>query len=75
LVWNESVIYTYIDSEDNKVLNVPISQSFWELGGWDQIVGLQNPWRGQKNVAPFDQKFYLTFNVAVGGMFNPYMNL
>jgi beta-glucanase (GH16 family) len=68
LLWSADGIYTYVDSEDNKVLSVPITQSFWELGGWDKNSNIDNPWRGQGNNAPFDQKFYLIFNVAVGGV-------
>lgn len=33
---------------------------------WDRTT-LDNPWRGQPNNAPFDQNFYLIFNLAVGG--------
>jgi hypothetical protein len=40
----------------------------WELGGWDKNPNLFNPWNGQPKNAPFDQKFYLIFNVAVGGV-------
>ena len=29
LVWSKDEMYTYIDSEDNKVLSVPIDESFW----------------------------------------------
>lgn len=33
LVWDENTLYTYIDSEDNKVLEVDrTDQSFWEFG-------------------------------------------
>lgn len=65
LVWNEDGIYTYIDDDSNKVLDVSFNQSFWELGGWGEE--LDNPWRGQPNAAPFDQKFFLIFNLAAGG--------
>ena len=69
-------ISTYLDTPENVVLSVPIDQSFWERGGWSENEALDNPWRGQKDVAPFDQKFYLTFNVAVGGAyFSPIRNL
>lgn len=68
LIWNENEISTYLDTPENVVLSVPIDQSFWERGGWSENEALDNPWRGQKDVAPFDQKFYLTFNVAVGGV-------
>lgn len=66
LVWSENEMYTYIDNDSNRVLQVPITQSFWELGGWNETT-LDNPWRGQPNNAPFDQDFYLVFNLAVGG--------
>jgi beta-glucanase (GH16 family) len=68
LVWNEKEIYTYIDNDSNRVLNLAINSSFWELGGWSKNANLHNPWQGQPNNAPFDQKFYLIFNVAVGGV-------
>jgi beta-glucanase (GH16 family) len=68
LVWTESEIYTYLDTDANKVLNLPINSSFWERGGWNKNAALSDPWRGQPDVAPFDQKFYLVFNVAVGGV-------
>lgn len=68
LVWTEKGIYTYVDDESKKVLDVNIDQSFWERGGWAKNPSLSNPWRGQPDVAPFDQKFYLIFNVAVGGV-------
>jgi beta-glucanase (GH16 family) len=68
LVWTENEIYTYLDDDSNRVLNMTMDKSFWQLGGWDKKTTLDNPWRGQPNVAPFDQKFYLIFNVAVGGV-------
>jgi hypothetical protein len=43
-----------------------INESFWQKGGWEES-NLDNPWSGRGNNAPFDQKFYLVFNVAVGG--------
>jgi beta-glucanase (GH16 family) len=66
LVWNENEIYTYLDTDDNKVMNVQVNQSFWQFGGWDKSA-FNNPWRGQPDNAPFDQNFYLIFNLAVGG--------
>lgn len=67
LVWNEDGLYTYVDSEANKVLQVDFrEQDFWSRGGW-QGSGLKNPWVDRSNAAPFDQKFFLILNVAVGG--------
>ena len=66
LIWNETYIGTYFDNESNIVLDFPITKSFWSLTGlssppWD------NPWVGQANNAPFDQRFYLIINLACGG--------
>jgi len=68
LVWNENEIYTYVDNDSNRVLNLTLDVPFWERGRWSENPNLNNPWRGQPNAAPFDQKFYLIFNVAVGGV-------
>jgi beta-glucanase (GH16 family) len=68
LVWNENEIYTYLDNDANRILNHQVNTSFWELGGWSKNPTLHNPWFGQPDHAPFDQKFYLIFNVAVGGV-------
>jgi len=68
LYWSEDHIYTYLDTDANRVLDLPVNQSFWQRGGWDKNPTLNNPWTGQPDVAPFDQKFYLIFNLAVGGV-------
>lgn len=65
LVWNETYIGTYVDMESNVVLSVPISQSFWERGGWTSP--WENPWRTRGPNAPFDRRFFLLINLAVGG--------
>ena len=54
LVWNETVMQTYIDDINNVVLNVPITTDFFSKGGWGAS-GLNNPWRGGGMNAPFDQ--------------------
>ena len=38
----------------------------WERGGWDDST-YDNVWQGRGNGAPFDQHYYLVFNIAVGG--------
>jgi beta-glucanase (GH16 family) len=64
LLWTPDRIMTYIDSEDNVVLDVDTSsQSFWEKGGFT----IDNPWVNEPNNAPFNRDFYLILNVAVGG--------
>jgi len=51
LYWDEDRLYTYIDSDDNVVLDVDMSsESFWEKGGWTG----SNPWKNQPNNAPFN---------------------
>ena len=66
LYWDDKVIYTYLDSDSNKVLSVDhSSQSYWDRSG---ISNRSNPWQYSKNKnAPFDRKFYLILNLAVGG--------
>lgn len=58
--------YTYVDGEDNRVLSVAFDKPFWQRGEFDQFPGLDNPWSGRSNAAPFDSGFYLVMNVAVG---------
>lgn len=66
LFWNETTLYTYIDNDSNKVLEVDMTQSFWDKGAFPSSTN--NPWAGASNAAPFDQEFYLVMNVAVGGV-------
>lgn len=42
---------------------------FWSLGGFDKIEGAHNIWKDGKPMAPFDKKFFIILNVAVGGNF------
>ncbi len=63
LYWNATRLVTYVDN--TVVLDVDMSSTtFWERGGWS---GLFNPWNGMGPSAPFDQKFYIVMNLAVGG--------
>jgi len=65
LVWNDTIMYSYIDDPENMVLKLPITESFWNFGDFLDVYN--NPWQGRGPNAPFDQTFYLIFNVAVGG--------
>lgn len=68
LFWNATTLQTYIDSPANVVLSVDTSTtSFWQRGGWNGSATLDNPWDGRGPNAPFDQRFYLIINLAVGG--------
>jgi beta-glucanase (GH16 family) len=67
LYWDESGIYTYLDNPNNRMMSVNFTEmSFWQRGGWDKSK-FGNPWQGRSNSAPFDQKYYLSINLAVGG--------
>ncbi|WP_348226136.1 hypothetical protein, partial [Salmonella enterica] len=39
--------------------------SFWEFGGVGD--NIDNIWNSGEKMAPFDQKFYVILNLAVGG--------
>nr|QFS20852.1 beta-1,3-glucanase [Antheraea pernyi] len=45
----------------------PGNGGFWEHGGFNRFPNLLNPWRYGTKMAPFDQKFYIIMNLAVGG--------
>ncbi|KAI9292786.1 putative glucan binding protein [Neoconidiobolus thromboides FSU 785] len=66
LEWGPTYIRTYVD-DTIELLNLDLTNtSFWEMGNFDQK-NLFNPWKNAPNNAPFDQKYYLIFNLAVGG--------
>eukprot|EP00752_Nemacystus_decipiens_P007385 g6605.t1 len=74
LYWDEKEMYTYIDDDSNRVLTVDFGkgtdkEGFWEKGHFEErFPGVQNPWSGADRSAPYDQKFYVVMNVAVGGV-------
>lgn len=49
--------------------SIKAGTGFWARGGFETSApGTSNPWRlAATNMAPFDQEFYLTVNLAVGG--------
>lgn len=66
LYWDENGLYTYLDTQDNKILNVDFKEKgFFARGGWPTT--MDNPWTGEPNSAPFNRDFHLIFNVAAGG--------
>ncbi|KAJ7898680.1 concanavalin A-like lectin/glucanase domain-containing protein [Mycena olivaceomarginata] len=74
LEWSEDFIRMYVDSRLQYMFETKIKQSFWERGDFptvvqngSQSVVLDNPWVNGTKAAPFDQRFYLIMNVAVGG--------
>jgi len=67
LFWNETELYTYIDDDSNRLLEVSFDESFWTRGGWGS--NLNNPWVAESDLsAPFNKPFYLIFDLAVGGV-------
>lgn len=66
--------YTYVDDDSNRLLTVDFGEGtdedgFWEKGHFEErFPGVQNPWSGASRSAPYDQKFYVVMNVAVGGV-------
>lgn len=66
--------YTYVDDDTNRVLTVDFGkgtdeEGFWEKGHFEKMYpGVENPWKGADVSAPYDQKFYIVMNVAVGGV-------
>ena len=73
LYWDSTGLYTYIDTDSNKVLKVnwtaPTTSNnyFYDLGNFNQNLHSHNPWAYSSKGAPFDQEFYIILNVAVGG--------
>jgi beta-glucanase (GH16 family) len=69
--WSQDYIYTYIDTRLTQNLYLPFSRTFWSRGNfpsYDQnYIKLTNPWPAGNDIAPYDQKFYLILNLAVGG--------
>ena len=63
LYWDKNGIYTYIDSDDNKIIELSCTPSPLEQGKLDV-----NKWKvNATNCAPFDHPMYLIVNLAVGG--------
>ncbi|CAN0420528.1 unnamed protein product, partial [Hapterophycus canaliculatus] len=66
--------YTYVDNDSNRLLTVDFGkgtdeEGFWAKGNFEErFPGVENPWSGADASAPYDQKFYVVMNVAVGGV-------
>ncbi|KAI1782034.1 concanavalin A-like lectin/glucanase [Ganoderma leucocontextum] len=75
LEWEASFLRIYVDSRLTYMLNLRFDEPFFQRGAFPTVVAngmgfiqLEDPWRnGTRNVAPFDQPFYLIMNVAAGG--------
>jgi beta-glucanase (GH16 family) len=63
--WSTDKITFSVD--DIETSTIKAKSGFWEKGDFDSVLpGTNNPWAGSK-MAPFDQEFYLSINLAVGG--------
>nr|ADK77876.1 lipopolysaccharide and beta-1,3-glucan binding protein [Portunus trituberculatus] len=61
--WTSTEIKAYLDDE-LKITIDPVT-NFWNFAGLDDSI--DNPWTSGSKMAPFDQKFYIVINLAVGG--------
>ncbi|KAF8225474.1 concanavalin A-like lectin/glucanase [Tricholoma matsutake] len=74
LEWTEDFIRISVDTRLHYMLMLKIDRSFWNFGNFPPVVQngseavvLTNPWVNGTKAAPFDQRFYLILDVAVGG--------
>ena len=71
LEWSEKYLFTYINSRLMQALYVPFDKPLWPQGHFDSSsqngTMIVDPWsQTGRPSTPFDQKFYLILNVAVG---------
>lgn len=74
LEWTKDYIFTYVGNRLKQVyfLKFKEKEPFWEKGNFQGMTTsngtlVTNPWlKAGNSIAPFDQKFYLILNVAVG---------
>ncbi len=67
LEWTPDRITFFIDDVKTGEV-VPPAGGFWEMGKFGQIPKIDNPWEAGTKMAPFDEEFYIIFNLAVGGV-------
>ncbi|KAF5353816.1 hypothetical protein D9758_010572 [Tetrapyrgos nigripes] len=74
LEWTEDFIRIYVDSRLHNMMDLRVKKGFWDRGDFpavvqngSDVIALQDPWVNGTKAAPFDQRFYLILNVAVGG--------
>lgn len=73
LYWDATGLYTYVDTDSNKVLKVnwtqptPSGNYLYDQANFASLQA-SNPWQHSSSQgAPFDQEFYIILDVAVGG--------
>lgn len=62
--WTSDNLTFFIDGVEMGRISPP-DGGFWKWGEFE--ANLDNPWKGGGRMAPFDQKFYIIVNLAVGG--------
>lgn len=75
LEWDEQFLRIFVDTRLHDSFQMKFDEPFFQRGKFpptvaanDTFIVTPDPWvNGTKNVAPFDQPFYLIMNVAVGG--------
>jgi len=75
LEWTSTFLRVYVDTRIKRSLDLRFNTPFFNRGnfpasvknGTAGTVPLENPWEGRGESAPFDQRFYLILDVAVGG--------
>ncbi|KAJ3082421.1 hypothetical protein HDU99_002743, partial [Rhizoclosmatium hyalinum] len=70
--WTPTYFKTWLDNPLHPIMNINFDQTAYKRAGFplkfpnDTLIN--DPWASSNNsAAPFDQEFYLIFNVAVGG--------
>ncbi|CAH2236983.1 jg9475 [Pararge aegeria aegeria] len=66
LEWTPDFLRFSIDNVELGRITPPNNGGLWQFGGFSRSNYL-NPWRFGSKMAPFDEKFFLIMNVAVGG--------
>jgi len=70
--WSQKYLFTYVNSRLLQVLYTNFDEPLWKRGNFPAAnsngTRLVDPWsKYGRDSTPFDQKFYLILNVAVGG--------
>ncbi|XP_055608297.1 beta-1,3-glucan-binding protein-like [Uranotaenia lowii] len=64
LEWTPEYMSFSIDGEQHLF----VDGNFWERGNFEETApGEDNPWKSGGKMAPFDEEFYITMNLAIGG--------
>lgn len=68
--WREDGFRFLVDDEEYGNVTIDANSTFWELGKFEQkYPEKSNPWAQHATpMSPFDQEFYLTIELAVGGV-------